>query len=161
MKIFVKKDNGLRQLGEGKIYSKSELKLNESWTNGKVALTLNPNGQDVNASNVQTSAENMLNNVSQATAVTLQADDVNGVTAPTFAPEDPRNDAVQNISAKKATSSAIQNLAKNGGTINITKDDPQQSSMGESKEASDKLVEMRRTSIPFTKKELSNFLNSL
>ena len=131
MKIFVKKDNGLRQLGEGRIYSKSELKLNESWTNGKVALTLNPNGQDVNASNVQTSAENMLNNVSQATAVTLQADDVNGVTAPTFAPEDPRNDAVQNISAKKATSSAIQNLAKNGGTINITKDDPQQSSMGE------------------------------
>jgi len=161
MKIFSKKDNGLRKLGEGKIYSKKDLTLNEAWTNGKVALTLNPNGQDVNASNVQTSAQNMLNNVPQATAVTLQADDVNGVTAPTFAPEDPRNDAVQNISAKKATSAAVQDLAKNGGTINITKDDPQQSSMGESKKTSDKLVEMRRNSIPFSKKELSKFLRSL
>ena len=29
MKIFVKKDNNLKPLGEGKIYSKSQLRLNE------------------------------------------------------------------------------------------------------------------------------------
>lgn len=177
MRILVKTNKGLRPLGEGKIYSKKELSLNEdvtgrvytkkqlklseAWTNGKVALTLNPNGQDITPSSVQTSAQNMLNNVPQATAVTLQADDVDGVTAPTFSPEDPRNDTVQNISAKKATSSAVQNAAKNGGTINITKDDPQQGSMGESKKGSDKLIEMRRNSIPFSKTELSKFLRSL
>ena len=177
MKIFSKKNNGLRSLGEGRVFSKKEislnedvtgrffskrqLKLSEAWTNGKVALTLNPNGQDITPSNVQTSAQNMLNKVPQATAVTLQADDVDGVTAPTFSPEDPRNHTVQNISAKKATSSAVQNAAKNGGTINITKDDPQQNTMGESKKASKKLVEMRRNSIPFSKTELSKFLRSL
>lgn len=155
MKIFVKKDNGLKQLGEGRIYSKSQLKLNE-FTNGKVSLTLNPNGQDVRASSVQTSAQNMLHQVPQATAVTVQADDIDGVTAPTFSASDPRNDTVQNITAKNATSAAVQNAAKNGGTIQITKDDPQDNNLGESR-----IIEMRRTSIPFTKKELSNFLNSL
>lgn len=155
MKIFVKKDNGLKQLGEGRIYSKSQLKLNE-FTNGKVSLTLNPNGQDVRASSVQTSAQNMLHQVPQATAVTVQADDIDGVTAPTFSASDPRNDTVQNITAKNATSAAVQNAAKNGGTIQITKDDPQDNNLGESR-----IIEMRRNSIPFTKKELSNFLNSL
>lgn len=155
MKIFVKKDNGLKQLGEGRIYSKSQLKLNE-FTNGKVSLTLNPNGQDVRASSVQTSAQNMLHQVPQATAVTVQADDIDGVTAPTFSPSDPRNDTVQNIAAKNATSAAVQNAAKNGGTIQITKDDPQNNGLGESR-----IIEMRRNSIPFSKKELSNFLNSL
>ena len=155
MKIFVKKDNGLKQLGEGRIYSKSQLKLNE-FTNGKVSLTLNPNGQDVRASSVQTSAQNMLHQVPQATAVTVQANDIDGVTAPTFSPSDPRNDTVQNIAAKNATGAAVQNAAKNGGTIQITKDDPQNNGLGESR-----IIEMRRNSIPFSKKELSNFLNSL
>ena len=178
MKILVKKDNGLKTLGEGVIYaknqisldeesvyggrmrSKEELRLREEFTNGKVSLTLNPNGQDVRASSVQTSAQNMLHQVPQATAVTLQADDVDGVTAPTFSPNDPRNDTVQQLTAKNATSSAVQNAAKNGGTIQITKDDPQQTAM-EAKRTSKRIVEMRRNSIPFSKKELSNFLSNL
>lgn len=178
MKILVKKDNGLKTLGEGVIYdknqislneesvyggrmrSKEELRLREEFTNGKVSLTLNPNGQDVRASSVQTSAQNMLHQVPQATAVTLQADDVDGVSAPTFAPNDPRNDTVQQLTTKNATSSAVQNAAKNGGTIQITKDDPQQTAM-EVKRTSKRIVEMRKNSIPFSKKELSNFLSSL
>jgi hypothetical protein len=176
MKILVKTNKGLRPLGEGRIYSKKEislnedvtgrvytkkqLKLSEAWTNGKVALTLNPNGQDITPSSVQTSAQNMLNNVPQATAVTLQADDVDGVTAPTFSPNDPRNDTVQQLTTKNASSAAVQNAAKNGGTIQITKDDPQQTAM-ESKKTSNKIVEMRKNSIPFSKKELSDFLSSL
>lgn len=160
MKIMVKTDKGLRSLGEGRIYSKSQLRLSESYTNGKVSLTLNPNGQDVRASSVQTSAQNMLNTVPQATAVTLQADDVDGVTAPTFSPSDPRNDTVQQMDVKHATSAAVSNAAKNGGTLQITKDDPQQSSM-ESKTTKKDIVEMRNNSIQFTKKELSEFLSSL
>jgi hypothetical protein len=155
MKVLVKKNNKLINLGEGRIYSKSQLKLNE-FTNGKVALTLNPNGQDVKASNVQTSAQNMLHQVPQATAVTVQADDIDGVTAPTFSASDPRNDTVQQISSQNATSSAVQNAAKNGGTIEITKDDQQQNGLGESR-----IIEMRKNSIPFTKKELNTFLSSL
>ena len=147
MKIFVKRDNGLKKLGEGKIYSKSQLKLNEDFTNGKVSLTLNPNGQDVRASSVQTSAQNMLHQVPQATA-------------PTFSPNDPRNDTVQQLTTKNASSAAVQNAAKNGGTIQITKDDQQQTAM-ESKKTSNKIVEMRKNSIPFSKKELSDFLSSL
>lgn len=178
MKVFVKTRRGLEQLGEGMLFTKKQISLNEEsiyggrlcskrqlrlreeFTNGKVSLTLNPNGQDVRASSVQTSAQNMLNQVPQATSVTLQADDVDGVSAPTFAPNDPRNDTVQQLTAKNATSSAIQNAAKNGGTIQITKDDPQQTAM-EVKRTSKKIIEMRRNSIPFSKKELSNFLSSL
>ena len=155
MKIFVKKDNSLKPLGEGRIYSKSQLKLNE-FTNGKVSLTLNPNGQDVRASSIQTSAQNMLNQVPQATAVTVQSDDIDGVSTPTFSAGDPRNDTVQNIAAKNANGATIQQAAKNGGTINITKDDSQQNGLGESR-----IIEMRKNSIPFTKKELNNFLSSL
>jgi hypothetical protein len=155
MKIFVKKDNNLKPLGEGKIYSKSQLRLNE-FTNGKVSLTLNPNGQDVRASSIQTSAQNMLNQVPQATAVTVQSDDIDGVSTPTFSAGDPRNDTVQNIAAKNANGATIQQAAKNGGTINITKDDSQQNGLGESR-----IIEMRKNSIPFTKKELSNFLSTL
>lgn len=155
MKIFVKKDNNLKPIGEGRIYSKSQLRLNE-FTNGKVSLTLNPNGQDVRASSIQTSAQNMLNQVPQATAVTVQSDDIDGVSTPTFSAGDPRNDTVQNIAAKNANGATIQQAAKNGGTINITKDDSQQNGLGESR-----IIEMRKNSIPFTKKELKNFLNSL
>ena len=160
MKIMVKTDKGLRTLGEGRIYSKSQLRLSEDYTNGKVSLTLNPSGQDVKASSVQTSAQNMLNTVPQATAVTLQADDVDGVTAPTFSNSDPRNDTVQQMDVRHATSAAVSNAAKNGGTLQITKDDPQQASM-ESKENKKDIVEMRENSIPFTKKELNEFLRSL
>jgi hypothetical protein len=155
MKIFVKKDNNLKPIGEGRIYSKSQLRLNE-FTNGKVSLTLNPNGQDVRASSIQTSAQNMLNQVPQATAVTVQSDDIDGVSTPTFSAGDPRNDTVQNIAAKNANGATIQQAAKNGGTINITKDDSQQNGLGESR-----IIEMRKNSIPFTKKELKNFLSTL
>ena len=178
MRVFVKTRRGLEQLGEGMLYTKKQISLNEEslyggrirskrqlrlreeFTNGKVSLTLNPNGQDVRASSVQTSAQNMLHQVPQATAVTLQADDVDGVSAPTFAPNDPRNDTVQQLTTKNATSSAVQNAAKNGGTIQITKDDPNQTAM-EVKRTSKKIVEMRRNSIPFSKKELSKFLSNL
>jgi hypothetical protein len=160
MKILVKTNKGLRPLGEGRIYSKSQLKLNEVYTDGKVSLTLNPNGQDVRASSVQTNAQNMLHTVPQATAVTLQADDVDGVTAPNYSSTDPRNDTVQQVPVNKANSTAIQNAAKNGGTIQITKNDPQQTAM-ESKDNKKDIVEMRNNSIPFTKKELNDFLSSL
>ena len=155
MKIFVKKGNRFKHLGEGRIYSKSELRLNE-YANDKVSLTLNPNGQNVNASNIQTAARNMMNKVPQSTAVTVQADDINGVTPPMFSANDPRNDTVQTIAAKNATGVAIQNAAKNGGTIQITKDNTNQSGLGESR-----MIEMRRNSIPFSKKELSKFLKTL
>lgn len=160
MRILVKTNKGLRPLGEGRIYSKSQLKLNEVYTDGKVSLTLNPNGQDVRASSVQTNAQNMLHTVPQATAVTLQADDVDGVTAPNYSSTDPRNDTVQQVPVNKANSTAIQNAAKNGGTIQITKNDPQQTAM-ESKGNKKDIVEMRNNSIPFTKKELNDFLSSL
>lgn len=160
MRILVKTNKGLRPLGEGRIYSKGQLRLSEAYTNGKVSLTLNPNGQDVRASSVQTSAQNMLNNVPQATAVTLQADDVDGVTAPTFSASDPRNDTVQQMDVKHANSAAVTDAAENGGTIQITKNDPQQTAM-ESKKNKKDIVEMRENSIPFTKKELNKFLSSL
>jgi hypothetical protein len=155
MKIYTKKNNGLRKLGEGRIYSKSQLRLNE-FTNGKVSLTLNPNGQDVRASSVQTSAQNMLHQVPQATAVTIQSDDIDGVSAPTFSSSDPRNDTVQNIAAKNANGATIQQAAKNGGAIQITKDDQQSDGLSESR-----INEMRKSSIPFTKGELNNFLRNL
>ena len=159
MKILVKTNKGLRNLGEGRIYSKNQLKLNE-YTTGKVALTLNPNGQDVRASSVQTAAQNMLNKVPQATAITLDAKDVDGVSVPNYPQNDPREDTVQQISLKNANGTAIQNAAKNGGTISITKNDQQDAAL-ESTSSKKIMDEMRRNSIPFTKKELNRFLSEL
>jgi hypothetical protein len=156
MEVLVKKNNKLFSLGEGRVYSKKDLSLNEAYTNGKVSLTLNPNGQDVKPSSVQTSAQNMLHQVPQATGVTVQADDIDGVTAPTYSSSDPRNDKVTQIQAKNASGAAVTDAAKGGGTIEITKDDAQNGGLGESK-----IIEMRRNSIPFTKKELHNFLREI
>ena len=155
MQVIIKKNNKLVKLGEGRIYSKSQLKLNE-FTNGKVALTLNPNGQDVEASSVQNLSQKLMHQIPQATAVTVNPEDIKGATAPTFSSNDPRNDMVQNIPASKANGSVVSDAAKNGSPISITRDDSQQNGLGESK-----IVEMRRNSIPFSKKELSSFLNSL
>lgn len=156
MEVLVKKNNKLFSLGEGRVYSKKDLSLNEAYTNGKVSLTLNPNGQDVRPSSVQTSAQNMLHQVPQATGVTVQADDIDGVTAPTYSSSDPRNDKVTQIQAKNASGAAVTDAAKGGGTIEITKDDAQNGGLGESR-----IIEMRRNSIPFTKKELHNFLREI
>lgn len=154
MKIIRLTEKALQMLGEGRVYSKKDLKLKEGVSDGKVSLTLNPNGQDVQANSVQTSANNMFNRVPQATAVTVQSNDIKGVTVPTFSNSDPRSDTVQTIAAKNATSATVQNAAKNGGTIQITKDN--QNNLGESR-----IMKMRENSIPFTKKELNEFLNSL
>lgn len=152
MEIYIKKNGKLTTLGEGRIYSKSQLRLNE----GGVAVTLNPDGQDVNANNVQTSASNLLNKVPQATAVTIPNDDIQGATVPNFPKNDPRSDTVQNIALKNANSSTIQQAAKNGGTINIVKNNTQNNGLGESK-----IVEMRKNAIPFSKKELTSFLKDI
>ena len=105
-------------------------------------------------------AQNMLNKVPQATSVTVNADDIEGVSVPNYSQSDPRSDAVQKLNVRKANGAAVQNAAKNGGTIEIDKADPQQTAM-ESKKKGKRLVELKKNSIPFTKKEMFNFLRSI
>ena len=160
MKVVRKNNNRLLVLGEGRLVKKGNLFLKEDYGDGKVALTLNPSGQDVRASSVQMAAQNMLNKVPQATSVTVNADDIEGVSVPNYSQSDPRSDAVQKLNVRNANGAAVQNAAKNGGTIEIDKADPQQTAM-ESKKKDKRLVEFKKNSIPFTKKEMFNFLRSI
>lgn len=163
MEIYVKKNNKLVNLGEGRIFSKKDLLLKEydASANSKVTLTLNPNGGDVNSNQLPTMARNMFNRDPNATAATIQADDIEGVTVPNFQQNDPRSDMKTQLPSD-TNPATIQQAAKNGGTIELTKNTSTDNElgMGENKE-SKRVMEMRENSIPFTKEELTSFLNSL
>jgi hypothetical protein len=162
MKVYVKKDKALKLLGEGRIFTKKDLILKEDTG---ISASLNPEGGDVNANQAQTASSNIFNHVPSATATTLQSDDVNGVTAPMLSQNDPASDVTHEIPLKDANASAIQAAAKQGGTIKIVKQQPQQNnSLGlQNSSVTPRKVmdEMRENSVPFTKSELTEFLKNL
>ena len=152
MKILVKKNNGLKNLGEGKIYSKSQLKLNEE--NGIDANI----PQSDNIKQAQIKAQQAMNQNAGVTSASIDAGKADGQ-SDTQSGEGLKLELPVNANAKQL--SQAQKMTKDQGAddaqITFTKQQPSSSnSLGESR-----MVEMRRNSIPFTKKELNSFLNSL
>jgi hypothetical protein len=166
MKIFVKTDKGLRNLGEGRIYSKNQLRLIEADTNGDestITLTNNGEGPDAKApaSELVNDANKELNIVNaggKKTQFQVAPTGVAGVTPNTSLTQNSTQSApavdVSKNDPRLAT--LIQKNAQNGYATNIVK------GTVNSSVASRKVMdEMRNNSIPFTKKELNKFLREL
>lgn len=166
MKVFKKINNGLMELGEGKLYSKSQLKLNEADTNGNsdtITLTNSGEGTDakstpseiVNDSNKELNA---VNASGKKTQFQVPPTGVAGVTPNTSltqnSTQSPPSVSVSKNDPRLAT--LIQKNAQNGYATNIVK-----SSITSSVAPRKVMDEMRRNSILFTKKELHNFLSEI
>ena len=152
MQVIIKKNNRLVKLGEGRIYSKSQLKLNE--LNGLDANIGTANG----IQQAQMKAKQLMNQNAGVTSASADAGKLDG-----------QNDRQSGegielkvpVNANGNQLAQAQRMVKDQGAddAQITFTKPQTSTtngLGESK-----IVEMRRNSIPFSKKELSSFLNSL
>ena len=152
MQVIIKKNNRLVKLGEGRIYSKSQLKLNE--LNGLDANIGTANG----IQQAQMKAKQLMNQNAGVTSASADAGKIDG-----------QNDRQSGegielkvpVNANGNQLAQAQRMVKDQGAddAQITFTKPQTSTtngLGESK-----IVEMRRNSIPFSKKELSSFLNSL
>jgi len=152
MQVIIKKNNKLVKLGEGRIYSKSQLKLNE--LNGLDANIGTANG----IQQAQMKAKQLMNQNAGVTSASADAGKLDG-----------QNDRQSGegielkvpVNANGNQLAQAQRMVKDQGAddAQITFTKPQTSTtngLGESK-----IVEMRRNSIPFSKKELSSFLNSL
>ena len=155
MKILVKKDNGLVNIGEGKIYSKSQLILNED---GFVATA--PNVKDIRQ--FVTQGSKMMNQNPNVKSVQNQLGQM-----------DHQNDTSTGeglkislpANATGAQISKVQNMASkpenDDMSIDLTPSTSNTSSDSSSMTNESRIIEMRKNSIPFTKKELHKFLREI
>ena len=156
MQVIVKKNNKLVKLGEGRIYSKSQLKLNE--LNGLDANLTAGNVPVNGIQQAQMKAKQLMNQNAGVTSASADAGKLDGQN------DTQGGEGVELRVPVNATGPQLaqaQRMVKDQGSddAQITFTKPQSSTsngLGESK-----IVEMRRNSIPFSKKELSSFLNSL
>ena len=150
MKILVKRNNGLVNLGEGKIYSKSQLKLNED---------LDANIPQANGiQQAQLRAKQLMNRNAGVTSASIEAGKADG-----------QNDMQSSeglklevpVNANGQQLAQAERMTKDQGAddAQITFTKPQSSSSFETNES--KIIEMRKNSIPFTKKELHKFLREI
>ena len=160
MKILVKTDKGLKILGEGKIFSKNQLRLNENELNVTTNQSMTPQ-QSLRQS---AKAINQDPRIGRTTTPTNYLDNRKDDDAPALT-----------VSASKTgtpeTMRAVNNYVRQNpdkGVITVVKDDSGNSNsnpytgMQNSSVAPRKVMdEMRRNSIPFTKKELHKFLRDL
>lgn len=160
MKILVKRNNKLVNLGEGRIYSKSQLRLNEEGfvatapnaknirqfvAQGSKIMNQNPNTKLVQNQLGQMDNQND-SNTGEGLKVSLPANATGAQIS-----------RVQNLASKPENDDMSVDLTP--ATSNTSSDS---SSLETNSVAPRKVMdEMRRNSIPFTKKELNKFLNSL
>ena len=156
MKIFVKKNNNLKPLGEGKIYSKSQLKLAEG-INGIDANIGSANG----IQQAQMIAKQLMNRNPGVVSASADAGKLDGQSDMSSG-EGLKLQVPINASGKQLAQA--QNMVKDQSAddAQITFTKPQTpSSVDNNGLGESRIIEMRKNSIPFSKKELSNFLNSL
>lgn len=154
MKIIVKKDSKLLKLCEGKAYSKKQLKLNE--TNGIDANLGFANG----IQQAQMKAKQLMNRNPNVNSASADAGKLDG---------QKDTQSGEGLELKVPVNATGQQLAQaqrmtrdqsaNDAQITFTKPQTSSSSLMDTNES--RIIEMRKNSIPFTKKELHNFLNSL
>ena len=164
MKIYSKKNNGLRLLGEGRVFSKKQLVLREfdtdttSNNNDTVSVNLSPDNSNSNPSDLAKNAQtaSTISAPGKKVVGNVNIEDVNGVSAPTISPNDPGSD--MSIKANGNSSNDIKNAANAAAkarVANVTV--PIRNSVTPRKV----MDEMRKNSIPFTKSELTRFLKTI
>jgi hypothetical protein len=158
MKVYVKKDKGLKLLGEGKVYSKKELMLKEFKAGGNNVVATVPGATNVRQFvNQGAKTYNQNGNVGLIQGEMGQFDNQNDSnTGEGIGVDLPVNATGQQIAK-------VQNMANQPSNddmkINLTPpttETDQTDSLGENK-----IIKMRENSVPFTKSELTEFLKSL
>ena len=153
MHVLVKTNKGLKNLGEGKLFSKGQLKLNEIDANLGSA-----NG----IQQAQLKAKQLMNQNAGVTSASADAGKLDG-----------QNDmqSGEGLELKVPVNATGQQLAQaqrmtrdqgaDDAQITFTKPQSPSSSLNSNSLGESKIMEMRKNSIPFTKKELNSFLNSI
>ena len=151
MRVLVKENNRLKDLGEGKIYSKSQLKLNELDANIGIA-----NG----IQQAQMKAKQLMNQNAGVTSASADAGKIDGQS------DLQSGEGIElkvPVNANGQQLAQAQRMVKDQGAddAQITFTKPQTPSSMDNGLGESRIIEMRKNSIPFTKKELSSFLNSI
>lgn len=160
MKVYTKKNNGLRLLGEGMVFSKGQLMLKEAdGDNGNNALigSATPKDEEVNgASGLETKANQELADHPQEDGVVTGLENItksgqelkgNGVTLRMSQDELSKN--------KGSLDSMAQQIP--GANVVIMRNQK----LAAHKTPRKVMDEMRANSVPFTKTELTKFLKSI
>lgn len=155
MEVLVKTDNGLQRLGEGKIFSKKQLKLKEDID----AAIGSANGLQ----QAQQKAKKLINQNPSVDSASADLGKLDGQ-KDTSTGEGTKIQLPINASATQLNN--VQQMSKNEANddveVEFTKNDINNSSSSTNESRKNrKLVEMRYNSVPFTKKELSSFLKSI
>lgn len=155
MEVLVKTDNGLQRLGEGKIFSKKQLKLRED-----IDASL---GSANGLQQAQQKAKKLINSNPSVNSASADLGKLDGQ-KDTSSGEGTKIQLPVNAPASQLNQ--VQQMSKNQGNddveVEFTKNDSSSSSSSTNESRKNrKLMEMRYNSVPFTKKELSSFLKSL
>ena len=159
MKIYSKKNNGLRLLGEGRVFSKKQLVLKED------GITAMVGKDDAPAGNLVNQARQTINTNSNVDSVYIPTE------ANSSAPGAEKRTVSNNMqdTKLKTTSDNLNpntiNKASQVGVegVEVTKSNNSgtQSNSFESIKSRKVMDEMRKNSIPFTKSELTRFLKTI
>ena len=155
MEVLIKTNNGLQRLGEGKIFSKKQLKLREDID----AAIGSANGLQ----QAQEKAKKLINQNPSVDSASADLGKLDGQ-KDTSSGEGTKIQLPINASATQLNN--VQQMSKNQANddveVEFTKNDTSNSSSSTNESRKNrKLVEMRYNSVPFTKKELSSFLKSI
>lgn len=155
MEVLIKTNNGLQRLGEGKIFSKKQLKLREDID----AAIGSANGLQ----QAQQKAKKLINQNPSVDSASADLGKLDGQ-KDTSTGEGTKIQLPINASATQLNN--VQQMSKNQANddveVEFTKNDASNSSSSTNESRKNrKLVEMRYNSVPFTKKELSSFLKSI
>ena len=152
MKILVKKDNGLVNIGEGRIYSKSQLRLNE-------AIGLDANIPPTNGiQQAQLRAKQLMNQNAGISSASIDAGKADGQQDASNG-EGLKLELPVNATGQQLAQAERMTKDQGADDAQITFTKPQSSSSLGTNES--RIVEMRKNSIPFTKKELHKFLREI
>ena len=157
MNILVKKNNQLVNLGEGRIYSKSQLRLNEDGENALIG-DATPNDEKVSGTgSLQTTVNKEFTEHPQEDGVSIGLDALNNSGQKLKGDGTNIKMSQQQLAQNKAQ---ISNLAAQmpGAQLTIMRGN---GVINNSVAPRKVLDELRKNSIPFTKKELYNFLREL
>jgi hypothetical protein len=162
MKVYVKKDKALKLLGEGKVYSKKDLVLKEQ--DGENALI-----GDVTSNDEQLQgATGLQNAVNKKSAENPAADgwsaELGNLNQGGGSAQQNGNGVIQLTKSQLAQPQTKQMLDRTRITnpnmqVNVMNDDKVQ--LAAHKTPKKVMDEMRENSVPFTKKEMTEFLKSL
>ncbi len=156
MKILVKRNNKLLKLGEGRIYSKSQLRLHETITVGDTTS----NDEQINgAGDLERKVNQGFATDSKLDAQTVPMDSIGHPTQVLKGSGTVLQTDQKQLSQNKAQ---YANLAQQmpGAKLKVLKGNAL-SNGDNTLSTESRVIEMRKSSIPFTKKELSDFLSTL